>query len=137
MRIDTPRAAPVYDPFKFLVLAAGSGDVDRVIVDGATVVERGEVLTFDVPEAVRRVNEASNASGRGWIIERAVGAAIETRRTDGHLSDNPEQTPPLCRYGRQPVSARRASRPGAPSAARYFCRSAISERAWYFCGPWA
>ena len=59
VRIDTPRAAPVYDPFKFLVLAAGSGDVDRVIVDGATVVERGEVLTFDVPEAVRRVNEAS------------------------------------------------------------------------------
>ena len=59
VRIDTPRAAPVYDPFKFLVLAATAGDVDRVIVDGNTVVEQGEVLTIDVPEAVRRVNEAS------------------------------------------------------------------------------
>ena len=59
VRIDTPRAAPVYDPFKFLVLAATAGDVDRVIVDGATVVDNGEVLTIDVPEAVRRVNEAS------------------------------------------------------------------------------
>ena len=32
---------------------------DRVIVDGKTIVENGEVLTIDVPEVVRRVNEAS------------------------------------------------------------------------------
>ena len=30
-----------------------------VIVDGNTIVENGEVLTIDVPAAVRRVNEAS------------------------------------------------------------------------------
>ena len=59
VRIDTPKASPVYDPFKFLVLAATGDDVDRVIVDGKTIVENGEVLTIDVPEVVRRVNEAS------------------------------------------------------------------------------
>ena len=59
VRIDTPKAAPVYDPFKFLVHAAGGDDVERVIVDGTTIVENGEVLTIDVPEVVRRVNEAS------------------------------------------------------------------------------
>lgn len=59
VRIDTPKAAPVYDPFKFLVLTATGDDVDRVIVDGRTVVEDGEVRTIDVPAAVRRLNEAS------------------------------------------------------------------------------
>lgn len=59
VRIDTPKAAPVYDPFKFLVLTASGDDVDRVIVDGRTLVEGGEVLTLDVPDAVRRLNEAS------------------------------------------------------------------------------
>ena len=59
VRIDTPKAAPVYDPFKFLVLAATGDDVDRVVVDGKTIVENGKVLTIDVPEVVRRVNKAS------------------------------------------------------------------------------
>ena len=59
VRIDTPKAAPVYDPFKFLVLAATGDDVDRVIVDGETIVENGEVLTIDVAEAVRHLNDAS------------------------------------------------------------------------------
>jgi 5-methylthioadenosine/S-adenosylhomocysteine deaminase len=59
LRIDTPKATPVYDPFKFLVLAATGDDVDRVIVDGKTIVENGEVLTIDVPNAVRNLNEAS------------------------------------------------------------------------------
>lgn len=59
VRIDTPKASPVYDPFKFLVLSAAGGDVDRVIVDGKTIVENGKMLTMDVPEIVRRVNEAS------------------------------------------------------------------------------
>ena len=58
VRIDTPKAAPVYDPFKFLVHAASGDDVERVIVDGTTIVEHGEVLTIDVPEVVRQVNEA-------------------------------------------------------------------------------
>lgn len=59
VRIDTPKATPIYDSFKFLVHAATGEDVDRVIVDGRTIVENGEVLTIDVPAAVRAVNEAS------------------------------------------------------------------------------
>jgi len=58
VRIDTPKAVPVYDPFLFLVLTASGEDVERVIVDGATIVEDGTVLTLDVPAAVRRLNEA-------------------------------------------------------------------------------
>lgn len=58
VRIDTPKASPVYDPFKFLVLAASGGDVDRVIVDGRTIVEDGKASMIDVPEVVRRMNEA-------------------------------------------------------------------------------
>ncbi len=58
VRIDTPKAAPVYDPFLFLVLTASGEDVERVIVDGETIVRGGEVLTLDVPAAVRRLNEA-------------------------------------------------------------------------------
>ncbi len=56
VRIDTPKAAPVYDPFKFLVHAANGEDVDTVIVDGKTIVEGGQVKTIDVAEAVREVN---------------------------------------------------------------------------------
>jgi len=59
VRTDTPKATPLYDPFKFLVMAANGEDVDRVIVDGNTIVENGEVLTIDVPNAVRAVNQAS------------------------------------------------------------------------------
>jgi cytosine/adenosine deaminase-related metal-dependent hydrolase len=58
VRIDTPKAAPVYDPFKFLVHAANGEDVDTVIVDGKTIVEAGQVKTIDVKEAVREVNAA-------------------------------------------------------------------------------
>jgi cytosine/adenosine deaminase-related metal-dependent hydrolase len=56
VRIDTPKAAPVYDPFKFLVHAAHGEDVDTVIVDGKTIVEAGHVKTIDVEQAVRQVN---------------------------------------------------------------------------------
>jgi cytosine/adenosine deaminase-related metal-dependent hydrolase len=58
VRIDTPKAAPLYDPFKFLVHAATGDDVDTVIVDGRTIVDRGVVRTIDVREAVRQLNAA-------------------------------------------------------------------------------
>ena len=63
MRIDTPKATPIYDPFKFLIHAATGDDVERVIVDGTTIVNDGKVLTIDVPKVVREVN---NASMRVW-----------------------------------------------------------------------
>ena len=59
VRIVTPKASPVYDLFKFLILTASGEDVDRAIVDGWTIVDNGEFLTLDVPDAVRRLNEAS------------------------------------------------------------------------------
>ena len=59
MRTDTPKATPLYGPFEFPVHAATGDDVDTVIVDGNTIVEDGEVLTIDVPKAIRQVNEAS------------------------------------------------------------------------------
>ena len=59
VRTDTFKAAPVYDPFKFLVLAASGDDVDRVLVDGETIVEGGRVLGVDMPAAVARLNHAA------------------------------------------------------------------------------
>lgn len=59
VRADTFKASPVYDPFKFLVLSATGDDVDRVIVDGHTVVKDGVVLNVDMPTAVARLNEAA------------------------------------------------------------------------------
>jgi cytosine/adenosine deaminase-related metal-dependent hydrolase len=59
VRTDTFKASPVYDPFKFLVLSATGDDVDRVIIDGRTVVEDGVVLNVDMPSAVARLNEAA------------------------------------------------------------------------------
>jgi cytosine/adenosine deaminase-related metal-dependent hydrolase len=59
VRCDTFKAAPVYDPFKFLVLTATGDDVDQVIVDGKTVVENARVLAVDMPASVRRLNDAA------------------------------------------------------------------------------
>ena len=63
VRTDTPKAAPLYDPFKFSVHAASDADVARAIVDGRTIVKGGKVLTIDVAQTVRRLNEAS---GQVW-----------------------------------------------------------------------
>ena len=41
------------------VTPATGDDVDRVIVDGRTIVDAGGVLTLDVPAAVQRLNDAS------------------------------------------------------------------------------
>jgi cytosine/adenosine deaminase-related metal-dependent hydrolase len=59
IRIDTPKAAPVYDPFRFMVYTATGDDVDIVLIDGRMVVRGGEVLTIDVPAAVAALNEAA------------------------------------------------------------------------------
>ncbi len=67
VRTDTFKAAPVYDPFKFLVLSASGDDVDRVIVDGVTIVEGGRVLNVDMPRAIARLNDAARA-----VRERVV-----------------------------------------------------------------
>ncbi|VTU30605.1 8-oxoguanine deaminase [Variovorax sp. SRS16] len=64
VRIDTFKASPLYDPFKFLVLAATGEDVDQVIVEGRTIVKGGEPLHVNRREAVRRLNDAAHAVHR-------------------------------------------------------------------------
>lgn len=59
VRTDTFKAAPVYDPFMFLVLSANGDDVDRVLVGGRTVVENGRVLGVDMAASVARLNHAA------------------------------------------------------------------------------
>lgn len=59
IRIDTPKAAPVYDPFRFMVYTATGDDVDTVLIDGRMVVKDGKVLTIDVPAAVAALNAAA------------------------------------------------------------------------------
>lgn len=59
VRTDTFKAAPHYDPFKFLVLAATGEDVDRVMVDGVTIVRDGEALNVNRPAAIHSLNEAA------------------------------------------------------------------------------
>ena len=59
IRTDTPKAAPLYDPFRFMVYTATGDDVDTVLIDGRTVVRDGKVLTIDIPAAVAALNEAA------------------------------------------------------------------------------
>lgn len=65
VRIDSFKASPTYDPFLFLVLSATGDDVDRVMVDGRTIVSGGRVLRVDMPSAVERLNRtAARVRGR-------------------------------------------------------------------------
>jgi len=50
IRLDTFNMCPVTDPIRTLVQVATNSDVDRVIVDGKTVVEDGKVKGFDEEE---------------------------------------------------------------------------------------
>ncbi|MEM7696108.1 MAG: amidohydrolase family protein [Pseudomonadota bacterium] len=59
VRIDTPKATPVYDPFRFLVYTATGEDVDDVFIDGNQVVKGGNVLTMDVAAVVDELNAAA------------------------------------------------------------------------------
>lgn len=59
LNIDKPHATPMNDPFKFVALGASAGDVETVIVDGQTVVERGRLLTADLPTVLEKLREAN------------------------------------------------------------------------------
>lgn len=59
VKTDTFKGAPAYDPFMFLVLSANGDDVERVMVDGKTIVENGCVLAVDMPGTVARLNDAA------------------------------------------------------------------------------
>lgn len=68
VRTDTFKAAPVYDPFMFMVLSATGDDVDRVLVDGRTIVECGRVLEVNMPDAVARLNQAAERVRRNVAL---------------------------------------------------------------------
>ena len=68
IRIDTFKAAPSYDPFMFLVLSANGDDVDRVLVEGRTIVEHGRVLAVDMASAVARLNLAAQRVRRNVAL---------------------------------------------------------------------
>ncbi len=54
------RGDVIYDGDKILYVGeAYEGEAEDVIVDDRTIVQNGEVLTLDVPAAVRRLNEMS------------------------------------------------------------------------------
>ena len=59
VRCDTFKASPFYDPFMFLVLSATGDDVDRVIVNGQTIVEDARVLAVDMPSSTRHLNDTA------------------------------------------------------------------------------
>jgi cytosine/adenosine deaminase-related metal-dependent hydrolase len=68
VRIDSFKAAPSYDPFMFLVLSASGDDVDTVLVDGKTIVEKGRVLAVDMPTAVAKLNQAADRVRRNVAL---------------------------------------------------------------------
>lgn len=58
--LNTIRMSPVRDPIRNLVYGATDQDVDRVIIDGRTVVEDGEVLGMDehiIAKNLRRIGD--------------------------------------------------------------------------------
>lgn len=58
--LETIRMSPVRDPIRNLVYGATDQDVDRVIIDGKTVVEDGEVLGMDervIAEDLQRIGD--------------------------------------------------------------------------------
>lgn len=59
IRTDTFKASPIYDPFKFMVLAATGDDVHTVIVDGSIVVNDGIPVNVNVAQAINDLNKAA------------------------------------------------------------------------------
>ena len=53
-----PAMQPARDPLRSLLYAAGDRAITAVYVDGAKVVDRGQVLTMDYPAAAAALNEA-------------------------------------------------------------------------------
>jgi 5-methylthioadenosine/S-adenosylhomocysteine deaminase len=58
INVESPHAQPLRDPFKFLVLGAYGSDVNRVIVNGRTVVSDRHLLSIDLGAALARLKAA-------------------------------------------------------------------------------
>ena len=60
IKLDSFNMSPFRDPIRNFVQLAESSDVDRVIVDGETLVEDGKVLGFDEAENFEAIQESMN-----------------------------------------------------------------------------
>ncbi len=72
-----PRLGPVYDPVKALLHCATSDLVERVIVDGITVVDRGEVLAWDHSTLLAGVRASSRRVWDGFRAHHWAGRTAE------------------------------------------------------------
>jgi len=68
--------SPYRDPVRSLIYAAGERAIDTVYVDGAKVVENGEVLTIDRAAAAAGVQEAQQRA-----IEKFPGLDLVANRS--------------------------------------------------------
>ncbi len=60
INLQTLRIGPIWDPIKSLVNCATSDNVEQVIVDGKTIMEKGRVLGVDEAALLAQVQQASN-----------------------------------------------------------------------------
>lgn len=66
LETDRPHLTPIYNPVSHLVYVADGSDVRDVIVDGGVVVRDRRITTFDLDEAMARVNQmALRIKGNG------------------------------------------------------------------------
>jgi 5-methylthioadenosine/S-adenosylhomocysteine deaminase len=71
------RIGPVRDPIRALVYCATSDLVDRVIIDGRTVVESGRILAWDEQETLHAVRRSTSAVWRAFSAYHWSGHDVE------------------------------------------------------------
>jgi 5-methylthioadenosine/S-adenosylhomocysteine deaminase len=72
-----PRVGPVFDPVKALLHCGTSDLVERVIVDGVTVVERGEVLAWDPRVLLADVRASCRGVWESFSAHHWAGRTVE------------------------------------------------------------
>ncbi len=80
VRLDRPHMRPLFDPYSNLVYAAGSGDVDTVVVDGRVVVRGGRHTVVDE----ERVLELGEGAARD-VARRALEESPELENILGRV----------------------------------------------------
>jgi cytosine/adenosine deaminase-related metal-dependent hydrolase len=58
MNLNTFNMCPVVDPISHLIHVSTNSDVDTVIVEGKTVVEKGKVIDFDEAKIFRKIQRS-------------------------------------------------------------------------------
>jgi len=77
---------PLHDPLRSLIYAAADRAIDRVVVDGRTVVEGGRVLTLDRHAAAAKLEAAQ---------KRAIARAPERDPQGRSIEEIMPRTLPL------------------------------------------